>query len=104
VHRGRKASWFPGISALAFFCWTVPQSAAQITIHPPTASATEAPDPDPPEAHGAGRIGVGFRTSSLGLGAEVGISTQKLHARGPMGVKELTTLKWVVRGDGQVRR
>ncbi|MDE3082670.1 MAG: glutamate-5-semialdehyde dehydrogenase [Acidobacteriota bacterium] len=39
----------------------------------------------------------------LGLGGEVGISTQKLHARGPMGLKELTCLKWVVRGEGQVR-
>jgi glutamate-5-semialdehyde dehydrogenase len=40
----------------------------------------------------------------LGLGAEVGISTQKLHARGPMGLRELTCVKWVVRGEGQVRQ
>ena len=39
----------------------------------------------------------------FGLGCEMGISTQKLHARGPMGLKELTTYKYVVRGNGQIR-
>jgi len=39
----------------------------------------------------------------FGFGAEIGISTQKLHARGPMGLKELTTLKYIIYGDGQIR-
>lgn len=41
--------------------------------------------------------------AQFGLGAEIGISTQKLHARGPMALEELTSYKWIVRGNGQVR-
>ena len=39
----------------------------------------------------------------FGFGAEIGISTQKLHARGPMGLKELTTTKYIIYGNGQIR-
>lgn len=39
----------------------------------------------------------------FGLGAEIGISTQKIHARGPMGLKELTSMKFIIEGDGQIR-
>lgn len=42
--------------------------------------------------------------AQFGLGAEIGISTQKLHARGPMALDEIVTYKWIVRGDGQVRQ
>ncbi len=41
--------------------------------------------------------------NQFGLGAEIGISTQKLHARGPMALKELCSYKWIVRGNGQIR-
>ena len=42
--------------------------------------------------------------AQFGLGAEIGISTQKLHARGPMGLEELTSYKWLIQGDGQIRQ
>ena len=39
----------------------------------------------------------------FGFGAEIGISTQKMHARGPMGLEQLTSVKYVIHGDGQIR-
>ena len=41
--------------------------------------------------------------AQFGLGAEIGISTQKLHASGPMALEELTTYKWIIEGEGQTR-
>lgn len=50
-------------------------------------------------------VSTGFADGGeYGLGTEFGISTQKLHARGPMGLRELTSYKWVILGDGQIRR
>ena len=41
--------------------------------------------------------------AQFGMGAEIGISTQKFHARGPMALREITSYKWLIRGSGQVR-
>ena len=67
-------------SVADFFCMTV--DAACVYVNAPTSFTDGA---------------------QFGLGAEIGISTQKLHARGPMGLEQLTTYKWIINGNGQTR-
>ena len=72
-----------------------------VTSDPETARRfTSAVDSSAVLVNASTRFNDGFE---LGLGAEIGISTDKLHARGPCGLRELTTYKWVVQGTGQVR-
>ena len=71
MNREGRVSLFLGITTLVFFCWAA-QVAAQTSTNPPAAPAAVAPESDPRgDEHGAGKVGVGFRISSLGLGAEV---------------------------------
>jgi glutamate-5-semialdehyde dehydrogenase len=69
---------------------------------------TSSDEPRPTEGVDAAVVYVNASTRftdgfEFGMGAEIGNSTQKLHARGPIGLRELTTFKYVVHGDGQVR-
>ena len=81
---------------------------ARVTPKPSSPGASKQPSASPSEVDAAAVV-VNASTrftdgEEFGFGAEIGISTQKLHARGPMGLRELTTIKYVIHGEGQVRQ
>ena len=76
-----------------------PRRSSPATSPRPGASPTRS-TPAPSWSNASTRFTDG---AEFGFGAEIGISTQKLHARGPMALRELTTYKYVVWGDGQIR-
>ncbi len=103
VHRAVAAQFLPRLTArLAADGVTFrADPAALAALHPPPATVLPAgPSDFDTEWRSSTRFTDG---GQLGLGAEVAVSTQRLHARGPMGLRELTTYKWVIEGDYHIR-